>query len=123
MQLDKDIKNFPAGLETMVGERGITLSGGQRQRIALARALLAKKSLLILDDALSAVDSETEAHIMQELASLKDAIIIIATHRLSAIKNATQIIVLEKGAMAAMGRHAQLMESSHLYRQLWGSYE
>ncbi len=121
VKLDKDIKNFSDGIETIIGERGITLSGGQRQRVALARAMLAKRSLLILDDALSAVDADTEKHIILGIkASLKNSIVIIASHRLSAIKDADQIIVLEKGQVSARGQHEHLMKESPLYVELWG---
>lgn len=121
VKLDKDINNFTEGIETIIGERGITLSGGQRQRVALARALLAKRSVLILDDALSAVDAETEAHILSSMKTLlKNSIIVAATHRLSAIKEAHEILVLDKGRVVARGRHEQLLKSSSLYGELWG---
>lgn len=121
VKLDKDIKNFTEGIETIIGERGITLSGGQRQRVALARALLAKRSVLILDDALSAVDAETEGHILSSMKTLlKDSIIVVATHRLSAIKEAQHILVLDKGSVVARGTHEQLLKSSSLYCELWG---
>ncbi|MCA9508994.1 MAG: ABC transporter ATP-binding protein [Myxococcales bacterium] len=121
VSLDKDIKNFSQGLDTVIGERGVTLSGGQRQRVALARALLANKSLLILDDALSAVDAQTEEHILSSIKeTLKDRVVIVATHRLSAIKDAQQILVLDAGDVVARGNHQQLLESNILYQELWG---
>lgn len=119
--LDKDIEYFEEGLDTMVGERGVTLSGGQRQRIALARALLAKKPVLILDDALSSVDSTTEKHIIKELAKLKDiSIKIIATNKLSEVKSADIIFVLENGEIVASGKHEELLDHSTTYNELLG---
>lgn len=119
--LNDDIKEFKDGLETIVGERGMTLSGGQRQRIALARAVLAKKSLLILDDALSSVDVHTERHIVRNLqGSLSNSMVIIATHRLLAIKKADNIIVMQKGAVLESGDHEWLMRNGRFYQQLWG---
>lgn len=121
VKLDSDIASFKDGLDTIIGERGITLSGGQRQRVALARALLAPRPLIILDDALSAVDAETEQFIVGNLrARLANSIIIIATHRLAAIKDAEQILVLDQGRTSAQGRHQDLMSISQLYRELWG---
>lgn len=123
-RLDRDLANLQYGLETIVGERGMTLSGGQRQRVALARALIAKKPLLILDDALSSVDADTERHIVSHLRDAqKDTILIIATHRLSAIRNADQILVLQHGRVLSAGLHEELMEMSELYHQLWGVEE
>lgn len=121
VRLDKDLENFKDGLDTIVGERGLTLSGGQRQRVSLARALLAKRSVIILDDALSAVDAETESHIVKHLRDFVfDSIIIIATHRLSAIRDANSILVLDKGEIVESGNHKKLMKDSKIYQQLWG---
>ncbi len=104
-----------------MGDRGITLSGGQRQRVALARALLANRAVLILDDALSSVDAETEQHIINHLHPyFSKAIVIIATHRLSVVKDAQQILVLDHGRVAAAGTHQDLLKNSSLYQQLWG---
>lgn len=123
-KLDQDLKSFPEGLETVVGERGITLSGGQRQRVALARALLAKRPMLILDDALSSVDAHTEEHIIKNLSGyLKKNIVIMATHRFSVLKNAHEILVLDQGQLVARGTHQKLMAESSLYQQLWGYHE
>jgi ATP-binding cassette subfamily B multidrug efflux pump len=120
-RLDRDIESLSGGIETMVGDRGITLSGGQRQRVALARALLAKRSVLILDDALSSVDAETEHHIVGGLKTFhRDGIVIIATHRLSAVKDANHIIVLNEGRVVEAGTHRDLMDNGTLYQQLWG---
>lgn len=120
-RLDQDLTIFPAGLDTVVGDRGITLSGGQRQRVALARALLAKRPIVLLDDALSSVDGDTERHIVHNLQTyLKDSLVIIATHRLSAVKDANQIIVLDKGRVVESGTHRDLLQHGALYQQLWG---
>ncbi len=118
-RLDRDLKQFSNGIETIVGERGVMLSGGQRQRLALARALLAKRPLLILDDALSAVDAETAQHIINGFgAYLQNTMIIVATHHLAAVKNASRIIVLDKGQVVADGDYDHLYNNSQLFREL-----
>lgn len=120
-RLDRDIATFGDGIDTIVGDRGITLSGGQRQRVALARALLAKRSIVILDDALSSVDAETERHIVERLRRYaRESILIIATHRMSAVKDAERIVVLEHGRMVDTGTHDALLSTNRLYQQLWG---
>jgi ATP-binding cassette subfamily B protein len=109
-QLDKTIQDFPGRYETILGERGINLSGGQKQRAALARALARKPGIVLLDDALSAVDTHTEAEILRALReALAGRTALIASHRISAIRDATWIIVLEKGTVIEQGRHAELM--------------
>ena len=109
-QLDHTISEFPGGYETILGERGINLSGGQKQRASLARALARKPSIVLLDDALSAVDTHTEAEILRALReALSNRTALIASHRISAIRDATWIIVLEKGTVVEQGRHAELM--------------
>jgi len=109
-QLDQTISAFPGGYETILGERGINLSGGQKQRASLARALARKPSIVLLDDALSAVDTHTEAEILRALReALSSRTALIASHRISAIRDATWIIVLEKGSVVEQGRHADLM--------------
>jgi ATP-binding cassette subfamily B protein len=109
-QLDQTISGFPGGYETILGERGINLSGGQKQRASLARALARKPSIVLLDDALSAVDTHTEAEILRALReALSSRTALIASHRISAIRDASWIIVLEKGAVVEQGRHADLM--------------
>jgi ATP-binding cassette subfamily B protein len=109
-QLDETINEFPGGYETILGERGINLSGGQKQRAALARALARKPSIVLLDDALSAVDTHTEAEILRALReALSGRTALIASHRISAIRDASWIIVLEKGTVVEQGRHAELM--------------
>jgi ATP-binding cassette subfamily B multidrug efflux pump len=109
-QLDRTIEQFPGGYETILGERGINLSGGQKQRASLARALARKPSIVLLDDALSAVDTHTEAEILRALReALAGRTALIASHRISAIRDASLIIVLEKGTVVEQGRHAELM--------------
>jgi ATP-binding cassette subfamily B protein len=109
-QLAATIAEFPGGYETVLGERGINLSGGQKQRASLARALARKPSIVLLDDALSAVDTHTEAEILRALReALSGRTALIASHRISAIRDASWIIVLEKGALVEQGKHAELM--------------
>jgi ATP-binding cassette subfamily B protein/ATP-binding cassette subfamily C protein/ATP-binding cassette subfamily B multidrug efflux pump len=118
-----DIVRFPAGFETLVGERGITLSGGQRQRVAIARSLLAGSELLLLDDALSAVDTGTETRILEHLAELRSArpelTAIIASHRLSAVVNADLIVVLKDGRIVESGDHDTLVALDGWYASQW----
>ncbi|MFL5623814.1 MAG: ABC transporter ATP-binding protein [Gemmatimonadaceae bacterium] len=109
-QLDQTIAEFPGRYDTILGERGINLSGGQKQRASLARALARKPSIVLLDDALSAVDTHTEAEILRALReALAGRTALIASHRISAIRDASWIIVLEKGAVVEQGRHGELM--------------
>jgi ATP-binding cassette subfamily B multidrug efflux pump len=109
-QLDQTIEGFPGGYDTILGERGINLSGGQKQRASLARALARKPGIVLLDDALSAVDTHTEAEILRALReALAGRTALIASHRISAIRDASLIIVLEKGTVVEQGRHVDLM--------------
>ena len=119
-QLHDFIDGLPQQYETIVGERGIKLSGGQRQRLSIARAILKDAPILILDEATSAVDTETERAIQQNLRQLtqgKTAIVI--AHRLSTIRHADQIIVLRNGLVAESGTHEQLLDHEAIYADLW----
>ena len=119
-QAHEFIENFPDGYETKVGERGETLSGGQRQRVAIARTLLTDPRILILDDATSSVDTQTEHLIQKALANLmKGRTSIIIAQRLSTVRLADQILMLEKGRISAAGKHEELIESSALYRKIY----
>lgn len=116
----EDILNFPQGYETEVGERGVMLSGGQKQRISIARALLVESEILILDDALSAVDGRTEYQILQNLRQWgKQRTLIVSAHRLSGLVNAGEILVLQEGAVSQRGTHAQLTEEKGWYRNMY----
>ena len=114
------IKSFDQGYETMVGERGLTLSGGQRQRVAIARALIQRPDILILDDALSAVDTRTEQQILSAIERRhgRQTTILVA-HRLSTIQAADRILVLEAGRVTQQGTHEELIEQPGLYRRIW----
>jgi len=115
-----DILRLPRGYDTPVGERGVTLSGGQRQRVAIARALLADAPLLLLDDALSAVDTETEARILAHLRQARvGRTVIIVSHRLSAVTDADEVVVLRDGHVVEQGRHAALAAGHGWYARQW----
>ncbi|HOH46919.1 MAG TPA: ATP-binding cassette domain-containing protein, partial [Candidatus Cloacimonadota bacterium] len=114
-----EIMEFENQFDTMVGERGITLSGGQKQRVAIARALLTDPQILILDDALSAVDTKTERHILENLITLRRCkTTIIIAHRISSIQHADKIIVLGEGEIIERGTHKELVKQGGLYSEL-----
>lgn len=119
--MDQELAGFPAGIDTRIGERGVTLSGGQRQRTCIARALARDPQVLVLDDALSAVDTETEARLIRELASAgAGRTVIIAAHRLSSVQRADHILVLARdGTVEAQGSHADLIARPGWYRETW----
>ena len=108
--LADDIKSFPEGFDTLVGERGITLSGGQKQRTAIARAVLREPKILILDDALSSVDTYTEEKILGRLRGvMRDRTSLIVSHRVSTVRDADRICVLDEGRIVEQGTHHELL--------------
>jgi ATP-binding cassette, subfamily B, multidrug efflux pump len=118
-RLDKDVADFPKGYDTMVGERGITLSGGQKQRTALARAVVIDPRILILDDALSAVDTYTEEEILSRLRTvMRERTSIIVSHRISTVRDADRIFVLDDGRIVEQGSHDDLIRHGGLYAEL-----
>jgi ATP-binding cassette subfamily B protein len=118
--LGPDIESFPNGFDTVVGERGLTLSGGQKQRTAIARAILRDPRILILDDALSSVDTITEERILNELSAvMRGRTTILISHRVSTVKNADMIFVIEHGTVAEQGSHGQLLEAGGYYADLY----
>ncbi len=123
-QAHEFITGFQDGYDTVIGERGVTLSGGQRQRLAIARALLTDPRILILDDATSAIDSATEDKIQTAINRvLRGRTTLLITHRLSQIRRADQVIVLEQERVAAQGTHAELLRTSELYRRIFLRYD
>ena len=121
--LDPDLAVLPDGIDTVVGERGIMLSGGQRQRAALARALYKQGDIIVLDDVLSAVDHETEHHLVNALSTLGEAgarpTTFIASHRLSALRHADLVLVFDSGALVDQGSHSELVDRPGPYRETW----
>ena len=122
--IHENIKTFPDGYDTIVGERGVTLSGGQKQRGSIARALLKNSPILILDDSLSAVDTDTEEHILSNLKKNREGkTTILIAHRISTIQNADMILVLEDGKLAELGNHESLMAKKGIYFDMFESQQ
>ena len=118
--VDEFVKRFPDGFDTIVGERGVKLSGGQRQRVAIARAILADPRILILDEATSSLDSESEQLIQEGLRRLRAGrTTFVIAHRLSTITSADQILVLEQGQIVERGTHHELLALGGRYRELY----
>ncbi len=119
-RLDKDVESFPKGYDTLVGERGITLSGGQKQRTAIARAVITDPRILILDDAMSAVDTYTEEEILGRLRTvMKQRTSLIVSHRISTVRHADQILVIDDGRIIERGRHEDLVRRGGAYAELY----
>ncbi|HMA38117.1 MAG TPA: ATP-binding cassette domain-containing protein, partial [Chloroflexia bacterium] len=119
-RLSNDIDQFPNGLDTVIGERGVTLSGGQKQRAAIARAVMRDPAILILDDALSSIDTQTQAEILGGLQQvLAGRTSILIAHRISTVKAADQIIVVEAGRVLEQGQHAELLARGGVYAQMY----
>jgi ATP-binding cassette, subfamily B, multidrug efflux pump len=119
-RLDKDVEDFPKGYDTLVGERGITLSGGQKQRTALARAVMLDPRILVLDDALSAVDTYTEEEILERLRGvMRQRTSIIVSHRISTVRDADQIFVLDRGRIVERGHHDELVRAGGIYNDMF----
>jgi ATP-binding cassette subfamily B protein len=117
----EEIAEFPAGYETVIGERGVTLSGGQKQRTTIARAIIRRPQILMLDDAFSSVDTYTEEKILKRLRNLmRDRTCLITSHRISTVKDADLIVVLDAGRVAEQGTHDELLARGGLYAELYG---
>lgn len=117
--LEETVDAFPKGFDTFVGERGVTLSGGQKQRTAIARALIRNTPILVFDDSLSAVDTETDARIRAALRErFRNATVVLVSHRITSLKNADQILVLDSGRVAELGTHEELCKAGGLYQRI-----
>ena len=115
-----NIIEFNQGYNTFIGERGVTLSGGQKQRISIARAIIKEPKILIFDDCLSAVDTETEEIILNNLYNIsKNKTTIIVSHRISSIKNADKILVIDNGKIIHQGTHNELVDTKGYYKELY----
>lgn len=118
---DEFVQQFPDGYETMIDQGGVNVSGGQKQRLCIARALLKRPKVLILDDSTSAVDTATEASIQEGLASLKDTTKIIIAQRVTSVQNADQIVIIDDGKIHAIGTHEQLLKEDSIYQDIYYS--
>ena len=114
-----DIKGFPDGFKTLVGERGITLSGGQRQRTALSRALLVDSKIIVLDDALASVDNKTASAILQTIKNQFKKTVLMISHQLSAAAACDRILVMNEGKIVQEGKHQNLINQDGLYKSMW----
>jgi ATP-binding cassette subfamily B multidrug efflux pump len=119
VNIDAEIREIPEGYSAYVGERGVNLSGGQKQRLAIARALIRRSQVILLDDSLSAVDGKTEKAITAELRAKRDATVVIVSHRLATLRHADRILVLNNGHVEAMAPHNELLSLSPTYRKLF----
>jgi ATP-binding cassette subfamily B protein len=118
-RLDETIEGCSPGYDTFVGERGVTLSGGQKQRLAIARALTRNAPIMVFDDSLSAVDTETDARIRAGLSErFRGATVILISHRITTLKNADQILVLDRGRVVERGTHEELRKAGGLYQEI-----
>jgi ATP-binding cassette subfamily B protein len=116
----REFEDFPHGMDTAVGERGVTLSGGQKQRTAIARAVVRDPAILVLDDALASVDTYTEETILRQLREvMRDRTTIFISHRISTVRHADRIAVLVNGRIAELGTHEELLSLGHFYAGLY----